>query len=101
MIGHAGKTLAIVEAGNLPVALSEDLETLRRTDLEGTLPGGLSAPPRLDPDTGELDTALYSPAWEHIQYVVVGPDGRVSKTVDVPVPGRPLLCVSFDEWIRG
>ncbi|MGH0032656.1 MAG: carotenoid oxygenase family protein [Myxococcota bacterium] len=91
VIGHAGKTLAIVEAGNLPVELSYDLETIRRTDFEGTLPGGLSAHPHMDPDTGELHAAVYSPAWEFIQYVVVGTDGRVRKTVDVPVPGRPMV----------
>lgn len=91
IIGHAGQTWAIVEAGNYPVRLSHELETIARTDLEGTLPGGLSAHPHLDPDTGELHTAVYSPGWEHIQYLVVGVDGRVRKTVDVPVPGRPMV----------
>jgi len=91
VIGHAGKTLAIVEAGNLPVELSYELETVRRSDFGGMLPGGLSAHPHLDSDTGELHTAVYSPAWEYIQYVVVGTDGRVRKTVDVPVPGRPMV----------
>ncbi len=91
VIEHAGKTLAIVEAGNLPIELSYELETLRRTDFGGTLPGGLSAHPHLDPATGELHTAVYSPAWEFIQYVVVGRDGRVRKTVDIPVAGRPMV----------
>lgn len=91
IIGHAGQTLAIVEAGNNPVRLNHELETVARTDFEGTLTGGLSAHPHLDPDTGELHTAVYSPAWEHIQYVVVGVDGRVRKSLDVPVPGRPMV----------
>jgi carotenoid cleavage dioxygenase-like enzyme len=91
VIEHAGKTLAIVEAGNLPVELTYELETVRRSDFKGTLPGGLSAHPHRDPDTGELHTAVYSPAWEYIQYVVVGTDGLVRKTVDVPVPGRPMV----------
>lgn len=91
VIQHAGKTLAIVEAGNLPVELGYELETIRRTDFGGTLPAGLSAHPHLDPDTGELHTAVYSPMWQAIQYVVVGVDGRVRKTVDVPVPGSPMV----------
>jgi carotenoid cleavage dioxygenase-like enzyme len=91
VIYHAGKTLAIVEAGNLPVELSYELETIRRSDFGGTLPAGLSAHPHLDPDTGELHTAVYSPMWQAIQYVVVGTDGRVRKTVDVPVPGSPMV----------
>lgn len=91
IIELAGRTYAIVEGGNLPVELSDDLETVRRSNLGGTLPAGLSAHLKRDPDSGEFHVAVYSPAWEHIQYVVVGTDGRVRKTVDVPVGGRPMV----------
>ena len=91
ILSHAGKTLALVEAGNLPVELDYDLETVARTNFEGTLPGGLSAHPRLDPDSGEMHVSVYSPLWNYIQYVVIGTDGRVRKTVDVPVPGQPMV----------
>ena len=91
IMSHEGKTLALVEAGNLPVELDYELETVARCDFDGTLPGGLSAHPHLDPDTGELHSAVYSPLWNHIQYVVVGKDNRVRKTVDVPVPGQPMV----------
>ncbi len=91
IIGHAGRTFATVEAGNLPVELDYELETIARSDFDGTLPGGLSAHPKRDPETGELHVAVYSPFWEYIQYVVVGTDGRVRKTVDVPVPGKPMV----------
>lgn len=91
VLSHAGKTLALVEGGNLPVELSYELETVARTNFEGTLPGGLSAHPHLDPNTGELHTAVYSPFWDYIQYVVVGTDAKVRKTVNVPVPGKPMV----------
>ena len=91
VISHAGRTFAIVEGGNLPVELSSDLETLRRSDFGGTLPTGFSAHPKRDPDTGELHAAVYGVGAERIQYVVVGADGRVRKTVDVPVPGSPMV----------
>jgi carotenoid cleavage dioxygenase-like enzyme len=91
IIGHAGKTFAIVEAGNLPVELDYDLDTVARSNFGGGLTGGFSAHPHLDPTTGELHTAVYSPFWQHIQYVVVGPDGNVTKTVDVPTPGSPMV----------
>lgn len=91
ILSHRDKTLALVEAGNLPVVLDYDLETVGRTNFDGTLPGGLSAHPHLDPDSGELHVAVYSPAWQHIQYVVIGIDHRVRKTVDVPVPGQPMV----------
>jgi carotenoid cleavage dioxygenase len=91
LIQHAGKTLATVEAGNLPMELTEELETVTRTDFGGTLPAGFSAHPKRDPDTGELHAAVYGRDIEHIQYVVVGVDGRVRKSVDVPTPGHPMV----------
>ena len=91
IIDIAGRTYAIVEAGSLPVELDDELETVGRADFDGTLPGGFSAHPKRDPDTGELHVAVYSPAWEHIQYILVANDGRVRKTVDVPVAGRPMV----------
>ncbi len=91
IIGLGDKTFAIVEAGNLPVELDYELETVARSNFEGTLPAGFSAHPHWDPETGELHTAVYSPLWQHIQYVVVGPNGLVTKTVDVPTPGSPMV----------
>jgi carotenoid cleavage dioxygenase len=91
VIAHAGRTFAIVEAGNLPVELSYELDTIARSDFQGTLPGGFTAHPKRDPDTGELHAAVYSPFWEYLQYVVVGADGRVQRTVEVPAPGKPMV----------
>jgi carotenoid cleavage dioxygenase len=91
VIGHAGRTYAIIEAGNLPVELDYELETVARSDFSGTLPAGFSAHPHRDPATFELHAAVYSPMWQHIQAVVVGADGRVRRTVDVPVPGSPMV----------
>ncbi len=91
LIGHAGRTLAIVEAGGLPVELDDELETVARTDFAGTLPGGFSAHPKLDPHTGELHAVAYYWEWDHLQYMVVGTDGRVRRTVDVAVPDGPMV----------
>ena len=91
IISHAGKLLAIVEAGNLPVELDARLETVARTDFGGTLPGGFSAHPKRDPVTGELWAAVYSPFASAIQMVVVGVDGKVRRSVDVPVPVSPMV----------
>src|SRR3954469_18335036 len=54
VIHHAGKTLAIVEAGGLPVELDEHFETTARTNFDGTLPGSFTAHPKRDPVTGDL-----------------------------------------------
>jgi len=91
IIFHAGKRLALVEGGNLPVQLNSSLETVARTNLDGTLPGGLSAHPHLDADTGELHAAVYSPLWNYIQHVVISAEGEVIRAVNVPVPGQPMV----------
>jgi len=91
IIGHAGKLFAIVEAGNLPVELDAQLETVARSNFGGTLPAGFTAHPKRDPKTDELWAAVYSPIANAIQVVVVGKDGRVRRTVDVPTPGSVMV----------
>ena len=91
IIGHAGSTFAIVEAGGLPVELTYDLETLCMTNFGETLPGSFTAHPKRDPHTGELHAMVYYFEWDYVQYVVVGIDGKVRKTLNVPVPGKPMM----------
>jgi 8'-apo-carotenoid 13,14-cleaving dioxygenase len=91
--GFAGATWAMVEAGGCPVKLSDELETIARNDFYGTLPGAFSAHPKVDPTTGELHAMAYAWAeWlDHVQYVRVGADGRVNRTVDIPLPGMSMV----------
>lgn len=91
IIAHAGRLWALVEAGNLPVELDNELETVARTNMGGTLPVGFTAHPHLDPETGELHAVVYSLFWTHIQYLVVGTDGRVRKSVNIQLPGLPMI----------
>ncbi len=91
--GFAGKTWAMVEAGGCPVELSYELDTIGRNNFEGTLPGAFTAHPKVDPVTREMHAMVYAwPHWmDHVQYVVVGANGQVRKTVDVPVPGMTMM----------
>ncbi len=90
--GFAGTTWAMVEAGGCPVELNHELETVGRNDFFGTLPGAFTAHPKVDPTTGEMHAIVYAWAeWlDHIQYVRVGSDGRVNRTVDIPLPGMTM-----------
>jgi len=101
VIGHAGKTWAIVEAGGLPVELTDELETVAYSNFAGTLPGSFTAHPKRDPDTGELHAVAYYWEWDHVQYLVVANDGRVRRTVDVPVPGKPMVhdCAITERFV--
>lgn len=88
VVAHAGRTLALVEAGARPYELTDELETVGPTDFDGTLPGGYTAHPKRDPATGELHAVSYFWGWgNRVQYSVVGADGRVTRIVDVEVGG--------------
>ena len=83
----------MVEAGGCPVELTYELDTVARNDFYGTLPGAFTAHPKVDPTTGEMHAMVYAWAqWmDHVQYVVVGKDGRVRHTLDIPLPGMTML----------
>jgi len=88
VIAHAGRTYAIVEAGARPYEMTYELDTVGASDFQGTLPGGYTAHPKRDPQTGELHAISYYWAWgNHVQYSVVDVDGRVRRIVDIPVGG--------------
>jgi carotenoid cleavage dioxygenase len=92
VIGHGGRTFAIVEAGARPYELTDELDTVGPCDFDGTLPGGYTAHPLADPDTGELHAVSYFFGWANkVQYSVLGTDGRVRRTVDIEVGGSPMM----------
>jgi carotenoid cleavage dioxygenase len=88
-----GETLALTEGGVPPVVLDYELNSLRRTDFDGGLPGALSGHPKIDPITGELHAVCY---WypdkaDCVQYVVIDRDGKVIRADDVPVNNMPNI----------
>jgi carotenoid cleavage dioxygenase len=88
VISHAGRTLAIVEAGSRPYELTDDLETVGRYDFGGTLPAGYTAHPKRDPESGELHAISYYWGWgSKVQYTIVDGDGRVRRSEDIEVGG--------------
>lgn len=92
VVGFGGRTLALVEAGPRPYELTTELETVGPCDFEGTLSGGYSAHPLVDPSTGELHAvSYYFGAANQVQYSVVGTDGRITRTVDIEVGGSPMM----------
>ncbi|MGI8794673.1 MAG: carotenoid oxygenase family protein [Acidimicrobiales bacterium] len=102
VIGHAGATWAIVEAGGLPARLSDTLDTEAIDGFGGTLEGPFSAHPKRDPATGELHAVCYSPMiGDSVHVVTVGTDGRVRKTVSVPTPAIPMLhdCAITETYV--
>ncbi len=96
VIGVGGRTLACVEAGSYPIELTDELETMARTDLAppggAGLTGAFSAHPKRDPETGELHVASYFWGWGNkVQYQVVGADGFLRHVAEIDVPGGPMM----------
>ena len=90
VIGHAGKTLALIEGGVANYELTDELDTVGACDFDGTLSGGYTAHPKRDPETGELHAVSYSfQRGNTVQYSVIGADGRARRTVDIEVTRQP------------
>jgi carotenoid cleavage dioxygenase-like enzyme len=101
VIGVDNRTFALVEAGNSPVELSQELETIGRCDFGGTLDGSFTAHTHADPATGDLHGVTYHWSWDHIRHVVVGPDARVRREERVPVPDAPMVhdCAITERFV--
>ena len=92
VLGHAGKTIAMVEGGLANYELTDELDTVGVCDFDGTLTGGYTAHPKRDPETGELHAVSYSmDRGNTVQYSVIGTDGRARRTVDIEVAGSPMM----------
>jgi len=91
VIGHGGRTWAIVESGTPPVELTYELDTV------GHNPGwgAYTAHPKVDPATGELHAICYD--WanlrDHVKYIVMDSEASLVKSVDIPMPG---MCMIHD-----
>jgi carotenoid cleavage dioxygenase-like enzyme len=92
VIGHAGRIWAMVEAGPMPVELDECLESVRHSYFESDAVRSFSAHPHRDPATGDLHAICYDGMVQNrISYVRIGADGRLARTVDIPVKGGPSV----------
>ncbi|MFJ9692448.1 carotenoid oxygenase family protein [Kitasatospora sp. NPDC101183] len=91
VIGHGGRTYALVEGGYRPYELSYEIETVGASDFCGTLPEGFAAHPKTDPATGELHAITWQRDSAVLRHLVVSAAGEVVRAVDVPVPHRPVV----------
>ncbi len=88
VIGHAGRTFAIVEAGARPYELTDELETIGRCDFGGTLEGGYTAHPKRDPLTGELYAVSYFWGWGNdVEVTIIDRNATVRSSRRVTLGG--------------
>ena len=87
VIFHARKLLALLEIANPTELDPRTLATRGACDYDGKLAGGMTAHPKVDPETGELLGFVYSAVAPYLRYHVIDRDGRLTRTepIDVPV----------------
>jgi 8'-apo-carotenoid 13,14-cleaving dioxygenase len=92
VMGHAGDTWALVEAGGYPVRINDELETIAHDPFGGTLKGSFSAHPHRDPDTGEMHAICYEGTNQTmIRHVVVDAKGKVRREEPIRVQDGPSI----------
>ena len=92
IIGHAGRTYALVEAGSCPVELNDELETIAHNPFDGSLDVSFSAHPHLDPNTGEMHAICYDATTnDKVWHVVVNTLGKVTRQEPIPVSDGPSI----------
>lgn len=102
VLGHAGTTWALVEAGGFPVRLDDELATIAHDPFGGTLEGAFSAHPHLDPATGEMHAICYSATEPNVVYhVVVDAAGKVRRREPIPVEHGPSIhdCMITERYV--
>ncbi|MGB3819830.1 carotenoid oxygenase family protein [Achromobacter pulmonis] len=90
VLRHAGEILALAEGG-APLAMTPALEFLGASRRHPGLAGGMTAHPKVDPQTGELMSfrAHWEPPW--LRYGVTDADGRQRVDQRIEVPGPSMM----------
>ena len=101
VLGIAGRTWALVEAGSYPVELSETLDEQTYNPFDDTLAGSFTAHPHLDPKTGEHHAICYEAMQpDTVRHVVIGTDGKVTRELPIKVKHGPSIhdCAITDRY---
>ncbi|MBL8652446.1 MAG: carotenoid oxygenase family protein [Sphingopyxis sp.] len=92
VVGMAGRTFAIVEAGGKPVELGYELDTIAHNPFDGTLVGSFTAHPHHDPATDEMHAITYrGDEPNKVWHVVLDKDAQVTRELAIPVSDGPSI----------
>jgi 8'-apo-carotenoid 13,14-cleaving dioxygenase len=102
VVGLAGRTFAIVEAGGKPVELDYELATIAHNPFDGTLAGAYTAHPHHDPFTGETHAVTYrGDEPTKVWHVVLDKDARVIREEAIAVSDGPSIhdCAITENYV--
>lgn len=92
VVGLAGRTFAIVEAGGKPVELGYELNTIAHNPFDGTLVGAYTAHPHHDPVTDEVHAITYrGDEPNKVWHVVLDKDAHVIREEAIAVSDGPSI----------
>jgi carotenoid cleavage dioxygenase-like enzyme len=92
VVGLAGRTFAIVEAGGKPVELDYELSTIAHNPFDGTLVGAYTAHPHHDPITDEVHAITYrGDEPNKVWHVVLDKDAQVIREEAIAVSDGPSI----------
>ena len=92
VVGLAGRTFAIVEAGGKPVELSETLDTIAHNPFDATLAGPYTAHPHHDPFTNETHAITYQgDQLNTVWHVVLDAEAHVIREEAIAVADGPSI----------
>ena len=107
IVWHAGRLLALWEAGppheldplsletkgiwDFDGALERHIDPALAGNPDGIVPGIMTAHPKMDPDTGEMHMFGYAPMPPHFTYMVVDREGRLVRSEEIDVPFSSMV----------
>jgi carotenoid cleavage dioxygenase len=102
VVGMAGRTFAIVEAGGKPVELDYELGTIAHNPFDGTLAGAFTAHPHVDPFTGETHAITYrGDEPNKVWHVVLDAEAHVVREEPIAVSDGPSIhdCAITENYV--
>ncbi|MDZ3832584.1 MAG: carotenoid oxygenase family protein [Sphingopyxis sp.] len=102
VVGIAGRTFAIVEAGGMPAELNDTLDTLAHNPFDDTLAGAYTAHPHRDPFTDETHAVTYKGDEPNkVWHVVLDADAHVIREEAVAVSDGPSIhdCAITENYV--
>lgn len=90
IISHAGRILAL-EEGHWPFELSKTLDTVGAYNYDGKLATGMTAHPKICPETGELLFFAYGMAPPYLTYHRASASGELVQSEAIEVKGATMV----------
>ena len=90
IVEHAGKILAL-EEGHWPWELSKDLDTVGAHSFDGKLGTGMTAHPKICPETGEMLFFAYGMMPPYLTYHRASADGQLVQSEVIDVKGATMV----------